>query len=84
MKTLNLTLTGEDKRVLINREEERKTSYIGHILTTLKERMINQNFKVEIISLTIGAILVLTGILACMWEPYNQEQIIRSISLVFS
>jgi hypothetical protein len=64
-------------------EEERKTSYIGHILSTLKERMISQNFKVEIISLTIGAILVLIGILACMWEPYNQEQIIKSISLAF-
>jgi hypothetical protein len=65
-------------------EEKRKTSYIDHIVTMLKERMISQNYKVEIISLIIGAILVLTGILACMWESYNQEQIIRSISLVFS
>ena len=81
MEILNLTLKGDDKKVFMN--EKRKTSCLDNIVTIFKDKIINGKYRVEIISLTIGAILVLTGILACMWEPYNQEQIIKSISLAF-
>jgi ABC-type dipeptide/oligopeptide/nickel transport system permease component len=54
------------------------------VVTILKDRLGEKLFKGETIALIIGAIIIILGILACMWNSSCQDLIIRSISLTFS